>query len=142
MRGNPRLTGINDPRTREQQPVRFDNAAQVALDRTIIAEFRANNGQLSAPLADLPILLLTHVGAKSHAPYLSPLAYAPDEDRLLLVASVGGTDFNPGWYFNLRANPSAIVEVGDQCLRVKARVTEGAERERLFRKAVQTVGRW
>ena len=43
----------------------------------VIAEFRANEGRLSGVLADNPIPLLHHIGAKSRTKRVTPLGYKP-----------------------------------------------------------------
>ena len=49
-----------------------------------------------------------------------------------MLASYGGSDHNPPWYHNIVANPVATVEVGTQKFKVRATVTSGEERKRLF----------
>jgi deazaflavin-dependent oxidoreductase (nitroreductase family) len=101
----------------------------------IIEEFRANEGRVGGRFASIPILLLHHTGAKSGTVRVNPLAYQTDDDRLVIFASKGGAPTNPDWYHNLRANPEATVEVGTDSITVRARVTEGEERERLWSSA-------
>jgi deazaflavin-dependent oxidoreductase (nitroreductase family) len=48
------------------------------------------------------------------------------------VASKAGAPTNPDWYHNLVANPAVTVEIGTEKFQARARVTSGAERERLF----------
>jgi deazaflavin-dependent oxidoreductase (nitroreductase family) len=133
---------IDFEQIRAAQAAGQHRAVQADMNRELIAEFRSNKGKIIGQLATYPILLLTHVGAKSHRPYVSPLGNAADGDRLVLIASLGGSDRNPSWYFNLKANPSAIVEVGEQCFPVKARIVEGEERERLFAKAADVISEY
>ena len=52
--------------------------------------------------------------------------------RLVVFGANGGRPRHPGWYHNLLADPTALVEVGTETYRVTATVTEGAERERLW----------
>ena len=49
-----------------------------------------------------------------------------------MVASKGGTDRHPAWFHNLRAHPDTVAEVGRERRRVRARVAEPEERERLW----------
>jgi deazaflavin-dependent oxidoreductase (nitroreductase family) len=49
---------------------------------------------------------------------------------------------NPSWYFNVRANRAAVVEVGDKCFSITARIAEGPERERLFRIAADSISEY
>jgi deazaflavin-dependent oxidoreductase (nitroreductase family) len=77
-------------------------------------------------------------GAKSGRTLTRPLAYTTDGDRIVVIASFGGGPKNPSWYHNLIANPVATVELGSERFRVRATVTSGEERQRLFdRQAAQ-----
>jgi deazaflavin-dependent oxidoreductase (nitroreductase family) len=102
-------------------------------NQTLIAEFRANGGQiLTGPFAGRSLLLLTTRGARSGQPRTSPLAYLADGERLVVIASKAGAPTNPDWYHNLVANPEVTVELGSERYQARAVVAEGAERERLF----------
>jgi deazaflavin-dependent oxidoreductase (nitroreductase family) len=101
----------------------------------IIEEFRTNNGKVGGRFANIPILLLHHTGARTGTIRVNPLAYQPDGDRFVVFASKGGAPTNPDWYHNLRVNPEATVEVGTETIPVRARVTEGEERERIWSRA-------
>lgn len=87
-----------------------------------------------------PMLLLDHVGAKSGAKRTSPLVYVEDGDDIVLVASKGGNPKNPAWFHNLKANPETTIQIGSEKRPVRARVASDAERDRLWRKAVDTYG--
>jgi deazaflavin-dependent oxidoreductase (nitroreductase family) len=86
----------------------------------IIDEFRTNDGQLGGQFKGGTMLLLHHTGAKTGTVRVNPLAYLPDGDRLVIVASKGGHPTNPDWYYNLKANPDATVEVGTDTFPVTA----------------------
>jgi len=104
----------------------------------VISEFRANQGKVGGQLANMPVLLLTMTGAKSGQTLTRPLVYTTDGDRLVVIASFAGAPNNPSWYHNLVANPEATVELGSDRFRVRAAVTAGEERQRLFnRQAAQ-----
>jgi len=98
-------------------------------NQALIAEFRANGGEVSG---SHPVLLLTTVGAKSGQPHTSPLGYSSDGERLIVIGAYSGAPIHPAWYHNLVANPDVTVELGRERLAMRAVVTEGAERERLF----------
>jgi F420H(2)-dependent quinone reductase len=87
-----------------------------------------------------PMLLLDHVGAKSGKRRTTPLAYLPDGDRVVIVASKGGHPRHPAWYHNLRANPRTTVQVGRRKLDVDARVATQEERKRLWPRVVDLYG--
>jgi deazaflavin-dependent oxidoreductase (nitroreductase family) len=106
-------------------------------NRAIIEEFRANGGKVGGSFEGAPVLLLTSTGAKSGQRRTTPLMYMPDGERMVIFASKGGAPTNPAWYHNLRANPSATVEVGADTVDVDAAVTSGEERERLFKRQAE-----
>jgi F420H(2)-dependent quinone reductase len=93
----------------------------------------ATNGRLSIAFGLLPILVMEHRGAKSAELRRTPLLYARDGDDLVLIASSGGAPKHPGWYHNLRANPEVRVFARRRTGPYRARVAEGAERERLWK---------
>ncbi len=99
----------------------------------IIDEFRANGGKVGGPFEGMPMLLLHHHGAKTGTERINPLAYQPLPDgNFAVFASKGGAPTNPDWFHNLVANPRTTVEVGTDTVPVVARVTEGAERDRIW----------
>ena len=105
-----------------------------AFNKTISDEFRANDGKVGGQFEGANLLLLTTTGAKSGQPRLSPLAYFRVDGKLLILGSFAGADVNPAWVHNLRANPSARVEIGNESSDVTARELPPAERDELFGK--------
>ena len=81
------------------------------------------------------ILLLTTKGRKTGEPRTTPLIYAEDGDDYVIVASKGGAPEHPGWYENLAKDPSVELQVLGDVFPAQARLAEGDERERLWRKA-------
>lgn len=106
-------------------------------NQRIIEEFRANEGRVGGPFEGNPLLLLHHVGAKSGAQHVNPLAYQSDAGRYVVFASKAGAPTHPAWYHNLRANPQATIEVGTETLDVTASEAHGEERDRLYRTQAQ-----
>ena len=109
-----------------------DTESIKALNHAIAEEFRANNGKVGGQFKGADLLLLTTTGAKSGQRRLSPLAYFRVDEKLLIIGSFAGADVNPAWVHNLRANPSARVEIGDASWDVTARELPPGEREDLF----------
>ena len=100
---------------------------------TIVEEFRANGGRVSGTLAETTLLLLHHIGARTGIERVTPLAYsAQDGDRLVIVASNGGSPTHPDWYHNLKAYPSVQVEVGTQTFTVLAEELDDAAHGRVW----------
>lgn len=97
-----------------------------------IAEFRATHGRISM-FGDIPMLLLHTIGARSGQERVNPMTYQRDGDRFLVFASNAGADRHPDWYWNLRAQPDATIEVGDETFAVHATELTGAERDEKYR---------
>ncbi len=111
------------------------NARPGGWNDSIIEQFRANAGEMkSGPFAGRSLLLLTTKGAKTGAERTSPLVYSKDGNKYVIVASKGGAPTHPSWYHNLRASPEVTVELGSEKFRARARVTDDAERRRLYDK--------
>jgi deazaflavin-dependent oxidoreductase (nitroreductase family) len=120
-----------------QPSLAVDNA--VAMDefnQLLIAQFRANGGELSGQFTGAPILLLNTIGAKSGATRTTPLGYVRDGDGYVIMASKSGWPTNPAWYHNLLAHPTATVEVGNERFEVTHRLVEGEQRDRLWKRIV------
>lgn len=99
---------------------------------TVIAEFRANHGRVGGPFEGAPLLLLHSTGAKTGAPRVHPMMYQAVGQSFAVFASKAGAPDNPAWFHNLVAHPEAEIEVGDAIVSVRARVSEGAERDRIW----------
>lgn len=106
-------------------------------NQAIIDEFRANAGKVGGYFTDTNMLLLHTIGAKSGQQRINPLVYILDNDHIVVVASKGGSESNPDWYYNLLVHPVATVELGTEQFQVRARVvSEEQERSRLFARMV------
>jgi deazaflavin-dependent oxidoreductase (nitroreductase family) len=102
----------------------------------IIDEFRANEGRVGGPFEGKTLLLLHTKGAKSQQERINPVAYVSDGERLVVIASKGGSPTNPDWYYNVLANPLVTVEVGTEKFQARAAVSEEPERTLLYDKMV------
>jgi deazaflavin-dependent oxidoreductase (nitroreductase family) len=81
----------------------------------------------------LSLLLLHHVGAKSGAERVTPLAYwRIGNGAVAVLASNYGAPRHPGWYHNLLAHPTTTAEIGADTWSVRARVAPSDERRRLI----------
>lgn len=87
------------------------------------------------------VIVLTHRGAKTGTVRDTPLMYFQDGDDYLIVASAGGAPNNPGWYYNLMANPDTTVTVHGKEIAVHA-TDAGARRDELWAKIVAAAPRF
>ena len=103
-------------------------------NQAIIDEFRANDGIVGGYFTGVPIALVHHKGARSGVERISPLATQKLDNGYAVFASKGGADDNPGWYYNVLANPDVTVEVGTETFQARAHEAEGEEYERIWAK--------
>jgi deazaflavin-dependent oxidoreductase (nitroreductase family) len=126
-------------------PTRYDNhtnlySEEVQMSDTndwnkqVIEEFRANNGKVGGHFTHMDLLLLHTTGAKSGLARINPVACMADGDRFIIIASKGGASSHPDWYYNLVANPEAIIEIGTEQFPARATIAEEPERTRLYDK--------
>ena len=95
----------------------------------IIAEFRANGGQVGGNFAGAPLLLLHTIGARSGNERISPTMYQDlGNGSIAVFASNAGADAHPAWYHNVVANPDVTAEIGDATRAFRARTATSAER--------------
>ena len=100
--------------------------------------YRRNNGEgLGGTFQKIPVALLTTTGRKSGQPRISPLYFLRDGDRVVGAASRGGSDRNPMWYGNLKANPKVQVQIKSEVLDLTARDANEEERARYWPQLVQ-----
>jgi deazaflavin-dependent oxidoreductase (nitroreductase family) len=92
---------------------------------------------------DAGMLVLTTTGAKSGARRQTALGGFPDgENAWLIVASYGGSQANPAWYYNLAAHPQAEIDIGGRKIPVTATQLSGAERDAAWAKVITASPRY
>lgn len=103
----------------------------------LIDDYRANKGQLTLSIGDFSLkdaqmLLLNTTGARTGEPRTAPMGYVLDGQDLYVMGIDRGSPKDPQWCWNLRANPTANVELGAETYEAKATfIDDDAERERL-----------
>lgn len=114
------------------------------LTRGHVTLFRATGGRVgsrfrfgSAFPSGVPVCLLTTLGRTSGRPRTMALVYLPDGERVVLVASRGGTGLHPQWYLNLKAEPRVLVQKGRRPQPMIAHEAMGDERAGLWRRLVE-----
>lgn len=104
--------------------------------------YRLSKGKVLGGFGKAPILLLHHKGAKSGKVRVLPLLYIRDGERVVVVASKGGTDKHPAWFHNLKAHPSTIVEIKGSKHAVHAHVASPEEKAKYWPMAVAVYGEY
>lgn len=72
-------------------------------------------------------LLLETFGRKSGERRVAPLIYGNYRGQVVVVASKGGADVHPGWYFNLLGTDEVTIQIGTQAFRATWREAQGDE---------------
>lgn len=92
-----------------------------------------SGGRLFNRFGGMATVELHTVGRKSGKPRRTLLtAPISDADRVVIVASRGGDDRHPDWYFNLQAQPDVELVIDGQSRLVRARTATPAEKESLW----------
>jgi deazaflavin-dependent oxidoreductase (nitroreductase family) len=86
------------------------------------AVYKKSGGRFGHKNLGVPCLLLHTTGRKSGQPRVNSLVYARDGNDYLVVASNGGADSHPGWYFNVKAQPDVEIQVGRDHMKGRARI--------------------
>ena len=102
-----------------------------AFNQKVIADFRANHGQFTGPMAGRSVLILTTTGARTGKERATVVGFGRDGDRLVVIASNNGAPGAPHWYHNLLARPIATVELDPKPFKVRARTARPEERGEL-----------
>ncbi len=107
--------------------------------RDQVALYESSGGQRANTLGNtgLPVIIVTTKGNKSGKVRKTPLMRVEHDGEYLLVASKGGAPSHPVWYYNLKADPKAVViQDGPEPMPVEVRELEGDERARWWERAV------
>ncbi len=107
--------------------------------RDQVAEYEASGGQRANTLADtgMPVVIITTRGNKSGKIRKMALMRVEHGGEYALVASKGGAPEHPVWYYNLKADPTAVmIQDGPEPFDAEVRELSGAEREQWWERAV------
>lgn len=102
-----------------------------------VAEYEGSGGTKGLFLQEVPVVVVTSLGAKSGKLRKNPVMRVEHDGAYLAVASQGGAPTHPAWYFNLKAHP--LAEVQDQTVKrdYRARELTGDERATWWERAVR-----
>jgi deazaflavin-dependent oxidoreductase (nitroreductase family) len=106
--------------------------------RDQVQRFEGSGGTEGTMLGetDMPVVIVTNVGAKTGKIRKTPLMRVEHDGLYLAVASLGGAPKNPVWYYNLKANPKVELQDGSKKLDMVAREITGEEKAQWWERAV------
>ena len=126
-----------------KSPPRFLNSPMMDfflkwMSRINTVMYRRGGGDgLGGTFQKIPVALLTTTGRKSGQPRVSPLYFHRYGDIVVVAASKGGSDKNPMWYLNLKADPKVKVQIKKEVLDLNARDATDDERAKYWPKLVE-----
>jgi deazaflavin-dependent oxidoreductase (nitroreductase family) len=108
--------------------------------RDQVEKFEATDGQEANTLRDSddPIVVITSVGAKSGNLRKNPVMRVERDGIYVAIASKGGADDQPEWYYNFVAHPEVELQDGPVKKTYAVELVEGEERADLWQLAVDT----
>jgi deazaflavin-dependent oxidoreductase (nitroreductase family) len=95
---------------------------------------RLSKGRVNLTMG-LPSILLTTTGRKSGERRRSPLLYIKLGEDIAIVGTRFGSNEQPGWYYNLTAEPRATVVKDGETFEVEARPATAEERRTIWQEA-------
>ncbi len=102
--------------------------------------YKMSGGRIGGKMQGGQVIILGTIGRKTGEKRERPLIATEHPDGWVVIASFSGHDEHPAWYLNLKTDPSATVRIHGDSFDVRARETEGAERDELWEKMVEVYG--
>ncbi|GAA2991568.1 deazaflavin-dependent oxidoreductase (nitroreductase family) [Streptomyces sp. KhCrAH-43] len=105
--------------------------------RDQVEQYESSGGTEGTTMRDMPVIVLTTLGAKSGKIRKTPLMRVEHDGLYAVVASQGGAPTHPVWYHNLKADPRAELQDGPVRRDMTAREVTGEEKARWWERAVE-----
>jgi F420H(2)-dependent quinone reductase len=99
--------------------------------------YESSGGTEGTTLQDLPVVILTTLGAKTGKIRKSPLMRVEHNGSYAVVASMGGAPTHPVWYHNVVADPRVELQDGPVRQDMLAREVTGDEKAAWLTRAVE-----
>jgi F420H(2)-dependent quinone reductase len=95
--------------------------------------YRLTGGKLGGSMGKFKVLILTTKGRKSGKILSNPVGYFERDGKYIIVASNGGADKNPSWYYNIKSNPNDVtIQVNEKIMRVTPEIVLGEQRKPVY----------
>jgi len=98
--------------------------------------YRTLDGRLSSGSRDVHVLLLTTPGRRTGVPRSTCVRYLEADGGLLVWGTGSGSPQDPDWFRNLRAAPTAGVQLRAEHATARPRELLGEERDTVWRDTV------
>ena len=94
--------------------------------------FLLTGGRLMNKIRGMDICVVKTKGAKSGKIRYIPLMLVSYQEGVILVASLGGADVHPSWYWNIKANPEILVYLKGKKLNLLAKQVSDQKKAELW----------
>ncbi len=95
--------------------------------------YRLTGGKLGGSMGKFKVLILTTKGRKSGKILSNPVGYFERDGKYIIVASNGGADKNPSWYYNIKGNPNDVtIQVNEKIMKVTPEIVLGEQRKPVY----------
>jgi len=131
------------PRPMSERQMKMIKALMGPFSRWQARRYRSSQGRKMGTLQGRDICVVTMRGARTGRTRHVPLMYvpyredSPNDEGVILVASLGGAPKHPTWYYNLVAHPDIEVQVKDRRLSLRARRASAAEKAAVWPQCVK-----
>ncbi len=98
--------------------------------------YESSGGQEGTTMREMPVIVLTTLGAKSGKIRKTPLMRVEHDGSYAIVASKGGAPEHPVWYHNVVADPHVELQDGPVKQDMVARELAGDEKADWWKRAV------
>lgn len=115
----PPSSGLHTLSRRERVARFLEHTLDRRLGRFGVALYRLTGGRI-ARLYGKDVLILTTRGRRSGQERTVLLQFFRDGRQIVVVAANSGLPSHPGWFYNLKATPTAQIQVTDRLLQVRA----------------------
>jgi deazaflavin-dependent oxidoreductase (nitroreductase family) len=98
--------------------------------------YESSGGTKGTDLRGMPVIVMTNRGVKSGKLRKTPLMRVEHDGVYAVVASQGGADEHPAWYYNLLSDPHVELQDGPAKRDYVAREITGDEKKEWWKRAV------
>ena len=98
--------------------------------------YRTLNGRFASGSKNVHVLMITSPGRRTGTPRSTCVRYLETPAGFVVWGTGSGSRQDPDWFENLRHSPTALVQIRERQLEVRARELHGAERDTVWRETV------
>ncbi len=99
--------------------------------------YRLTGGKFGGAMQGLHVLLLTTTGRKTGRKRITPLGYFERDGGYVITGSYVAFGAYPGWFYNLKSNPRAAIQVKDKQYKISAEIAGPDKRGQLWAQLIE-----